>query len=161
MTISFSDAPYGWIVLAAFLAAGFAAIVLALRLNGHRLDTATSGHSYFWGYLVGFHYIGHYSVTMTAYLAYGGLTGTETALVVGLCLAKVLAGFGLLARLREAWIVAGILFFGDWLLARDIGVDLGGLVLMLLTYIYLRKRWGEFSSLLSILAVRRLETEAQ
>ncbi len=146
MLFQFENTPYGNIVLYALIAAAIVTVVMAIRMNGRRLDTASWGHSYFWGYLVGLHLTLHYGVLAVAYLVYGN-TGANSPWYAGLfIIAHVFTGLGMMARIKEAWIAAALLFMAGWLSPRGLPFDLASASFLLCNFYYVRRRWGEFGT---------------
>jgi hypothetical protein len=161
MMIQFQNTPYGAVVLYALIAAALVTVVLAIRMNGRRLNTALWGRSYFWGYLVGLHLALHYGVLTTAYLVYGG-AGEDSPWYAGLFVAAhVITGVGLIGRIREAWIAAALLFMSGWLSPRELMIDVASAVFLLCNFYYARRRWAEFGTLWRAPAVNPPESVAR
>jgi len=159
MPIHFENAPYGHIVLYALIAAAIVTVILAIRMNGRRLDTASWGHSYFWGYLVGLHLSLHYGVLTIAYLVYGG-AGAESPWYAGLFIAAhVFTGLAVIARIKEAWIAAALLFMAGWLTPRGLPFDLASATFLLCNFYYARRRWVEFGTLTEPAPLHRTERQ--
>lgn len=146
MSMQFTDAPYGLVVLAALLLAGLMTVCLAIRANGHHLDTAAFGRSYFWGYLLGFHLILHFGVLLVAFLLYGDMTKSASWAASLIGTAYMATGVGLILRLREGWMAGALLFAISWLLG-DTHAPAGSLVFLAANALYAWRRWGEFRSL--------------